>query len=359
MQSKIINILPLEKELLLWYDHHQRRLPWRAVPSRSPNPYHVWLSEIMLQQTTVATVKSYFTQFVARWPTIQDLAKASLDDVFHAWQGLGYYSRARNLYLCAQKIVQDFKGVFPKEEEVLLTLPGIGPYTASAISAIAYDQPTLPVDGNIVRVFSRVFCLTTPLPGLKNEIQALTRNTPPSQRSGDFAQSLMDLGATICRPQNPSCSICPLIGVCNAYQQGVTNQLPHPALKKVKPRRYGTVFWIEDSQHQILLEKRPDKGLLAGLMGLPTTPWQETLPDTDQTLSYVPCQGEGWQTLPITVHHTFTHFHLELGVIKGHAPNPQKGLWVPLQDLKSYALPTLMKKVIHQMTSSSYLYLPK
>jgi len=346
----------LEKALLPWYDHHQRLLPWRAVTGYPSNPYHVWLSEIMLQQTTVATVKDYFIRFVARWPKIEDLAQSTLDEVFHAWQGLGYYSRARNLHVCAQRVVKDFNGIFPKEEPTLLTLPGIGPYTAAAIAAIAYDQPTLPVDGNVVRVFSRFFSLETPLPTLKDEVQALARDMVPSHRSGDFAQSLMDLGATICRPRNPDCKACPLQGMCKGYQQGTTSQLPRQALKGTKPRRYGVVFWVEDASQQIFLEKRPDKGLLAGLVGLPTTIWKDVPWDlkAQGTFADAPKGVEAWKPLPVTVRHTFTHFHLELAIVKGQTfAISQEGLWSSLENLESHALPTAMKKVIRQVTGLS------
>lgn len=360
-EEKRININTLESALLHWYDANQRTLPWRAVPGYLPNPYHVWLSEIMLQQTTVATVKDYFIRFVTRWPKIQNLAQATLDEVFHAWQGLGYYSRARNLHHCAQTLVRDFKGILPKEEHILLTLPGIGPYTSAAIAAIAYDQSTVPVDGNVVRVFSRLFFLQTPLPALKSEIQTLAKEMIPSHRSGDFAQSLMDLGATLCRPRNPSCEICPLRKICKGHHQGIASQLPRPALKGIKPRRYGIAFWVENKEKKILLEKRPDKGLLAGLIGLPTTFWRDTPWDLDseETLIDAPQGVETWEPLPVIVHHTFTHFHLELKIAKGRSSTSQKGFWSSLENLKSHALPTVMKKVIRKVTELPYPYLPK
>jgi A/G-specific adenine glycosylase len=360
-QEKEITVRVLKDALLHWYDRHQRALPWRAVPGCSPNPYHVWLSEIMLQQTTVATVKDYFARFVTRWPRVEGLAKAALDDVFHAWQGLGYYSRARNLHRCAQTLVKDFKGILPKEEQILLTLPGVGPYTAAAIAAIAYDQATLPVDGNVVRVFSRIFSLKTPLPALKNEVQILAKTMTPSYRSGDFAQSLMDLGATVCRPRNPACEVCPLQGVCKGYHQGVAARLPFPAVKEIKPRRYGVAFWVEDEEKKILLEKRPDKGLLAGLIGLPTTVWKDTPWDlkSEGTFMDAPPGVERWEAIPIVIRHTFTHFHLELRVMKGKSDVPQKGLWSSLDNIKSHALPTVMKKVIRQVAEASCPSPPK
>jgi A/G-specific adenine glycosylase len=354
-KSNTVNNKVLETNLLQWYDTHQRVLPWRSVSGYPPNPYQILLSEIMLQQTTVATVKDYFSRFVQRWPTIECLAQATLDDIFHVWQGLGYYSRARNLHTCAQILAHDYKGVIPSDEKTLLTLPGIGPYTAAAIAAIAYNQPTIPVDGNIVRVFSRLLCLDTPLPSLKKEIHSLVRKMIPPRRSGDFAQALMDLGATICRPRNPRCEICPLQTICKGYIQGIAQNLPIPAPKEIKPQRYGIVFWIENKDQEILLEKRPAKGLLAGLIGLPTTQWREK-PwglTSKEMLPYAPKGVEIWKPLPKIVSHTFTHFHLELQILKGKCTRPIFGIWSPLENLKSYALPTVMKKVIQTATDHS------
>lgn len=363
---KSISINELEKSLLVWYDINQRVLPWRAVPGHAPNPYHVWLSEIMLQQTTVATVKDYFSRFVTRWPVIEDLAKATLDEVFHNWQGLGYYSRARNLHNCAQTLVREFKGILPREASVLERLPGVGPYTAAAIAAIAYDQPIVPVDGNVVRVFSRLFASETPLPALKNEVQALAKKMVPTQRSGDFAQSLMDLGSTVCRPRNPLCEVCPLQKACKGYHKGLAAHLPRPAVKGIKPRRYGIAFWVENNQREILLERRPDKGLLAGLVGLPTTVWRDTPWEVEprglvaeETFTDAPEGVEAWEHLPGIVRHTFTHFHLELKIAKGRSNVPQKGLWSSFDNLKSHALPTVMKKVIQAVREASPLHPPK
>jgi len=342
----------LENKLLNWYDTYQRALSWRALPGYTSNPYHVWLSEIMLQQTTVVTVQTYFKDFITRWPTIEDLAAASLDEVFHLWQGLGYYSRARNLHQCAQRLVKDFNGLLPQEEKVLLTLPGIGPYTASAIAAIAYGRPTLPVDGNIVRVFARLFALKTRLPALKKEIMTIAQKILPSCRSGDVAQSLMDLGATICRPRNPDCAICPLHDVCQGRKEDIASELPYPAIKGTKPHRYGVVFWIEDPTKKIMLERRPEKGLLAGLIGLPTTEWRDRpwdLNSKDLARS-ISLNINIWEHLPVTIHHTFTHFHLHLKVMKGQTKNSSQGIWSTFDDLSSYAFPTLMKKVIRMVS---------
>ena len=351
--EKQINANDLETRLLAWYSIHRRNLPWRAAPDSTPDPYHVWLSEIMLQQTTVAVVRDYFLRFIAAWPAVEDLAKASLDEIFHKWQGLGYYSRARNLHRCAQILTQDFKGILPSQEATLLTLPGIGPYTAAAIAAIAYEQPMVPVDGNVIRVFSRLFALETPLPDLKNEVQSLVKPFAPSQRRGDFAQGLMDLGSLICRPRKPLCAVCPLQEICKGHLSGIAGQLPRPAKKALKPVRYGVVFWLENPQGKILLEKRPDKGLLAGLMGLPGTVWRETPWPLKEALRHAPAGAKGWATLPYTVRHTFTHFHLVLTIVKGRTGLVcADGIWDRAENFKDYAFPTVMKKVIHDIPAT-------
>lgn len=343
----------IENPILKWYDSHQRHLPWRALPGNTPNPYYVLLSEVMLQQTTVITVKDYFYHFINRWPTLKDLAQAPLEDVYHAWQGLGYYSRAKNLLKCAQEIQERFDGIIPNTEEELLTLPGIGPYTASAIAAIAFEQPTVPVDGNIIRVFSRLYSLTTPLPALKIEVFKLVKNYVPSQRRGDFAQSLMDLGATICKPKNPTCSICPVSSFCQAFQQSNAWQstfrpddLPFREPKKPKPRKYGVIFWYESLDHHIWIRKRPSTGLLANLMEIPGTSWDETKPNLKDALMHAPQSESPWELLEPCVQHTFTHFHLTLHIYKGKGHEVAGDLKCLPSHLKNYAFPTLMKKVI-------------
>lgn len=336
--------------LLGWYDQKRRVLPWRAEEGTLPNPYHVWLSEIMLQQTTVITVIPYFHNFVKLWPSIHKLADASLDEIYHAWQGLGYYSRARNLQKCAQILSRDYHGILPRTESELIKLPGVGPYTAAAIAAIAFDEPTIPVDGNIVRVLSRVFSIETPLPQLKDDIWALTQSLIPPQRSGDFAQALMDLGATVCQPRSPKCSECPLTSLCKAYEQGRVSKLPVAAQKAKIPTRYGVVFWVETQDGRVLIQKRGEKGLLAGLMEFPTTPWvEETWKDQD-CLAFAPVIDQQWEPLPQGVRHTFTHFHLEFNLVRAMVEkefeSSNERLWVPLSEVKNYALPTLMKKVM-------------
>jgi len=261
--------------LLDWYARHRRVLPWRALPGRRADPYHVWLSEIMLQQTTVATVKSYFDHFVARWPRVQDLAAAPLDDVLHAWQGLGYYARARNLHKCARAVATDHGGRFPEIEAELLALPGVGPYTAAAIAAIAFDQPASPVDGNIERVVARLRHIAEPLPAGKKAIQAAARNLTPRARAGDFAQAMMDLGAMVCTPRAPKCGLCPWHDACAARAAGDAEDLPARAARTPKPTRHGVAFWIEDATGRVLLRRRPERGLLGGMMEIPSTDWRD------------------------------------------------------------------------------------
>lgn len=353
-----INEPELFNSLIKWYDLNHRVLPWRAEKGTIPNSYHVWLSEIMLQQTTVVTVIPYFQNFLKLWPSIDTLAKASLDEIYHAWQGLGYYSRAKNLQKCAQILFNNYQSMIPKSAEELIKLPGVGPYTAAAIAAIAFDEPTIPVDGNVIRVLSRVFSITTPLPKLKDDIQILTQSLIPSQRSGDFAQALMDLGATICQPRSPKCLECPLTHLCKAYEQGTVNNLPIAAKKALKPTRYGVVFWVESQDDNILIQKRGEKGLLAGLMEFPTTPWAEKQWIDQDYLDHAPLKNQNWLHLPSEVSHTFTHFHLKFRIVRTtietKIESMDNSFWVPISEVKNYALPTLMKKVMKTVLSGNY-----
>ena len=312
-------------KLLKWYAKAQRALPWRTDLK---NPYHTWLSEIMLQQTTVATVIPYFYAFIERWPTVQDLANASLDEVLTQWQGLGYYSRARNLHKCAQILAKDF----PATEENLLKLPGIGPYTAAAIASIAFDEKAAAVDGNVIRVISRYFAINTIKPMI--EVREKVKSLLPSRKNGDFTQALMEFGALLCRPKNPRCVTCPLQSECQAYHQGKVELFPIKISKQKLPTRYATAFILRREDGAILLRKRPPQGLLGGMMEVPSSPWigEKNL--------------EEWSG-PI-VRHTFTHFHFEVRVQLVTNEEAFEGVWVYPQDLKNYALPTIMKKIIEQ-----------
>ncbi len=335
--------------LLAWYDRHRRALPWRALPGLKQDPYRVWLSEIMLQQTTVATVGPYFERFLARWPDIRALAAAPLDDVLHAWQGLGYYARARNLHACARAIVAEHGGEFPRNEAALRALSGIGAYTAAAIAAIAFDEAAMPVDGNIERVVARLFKVTTPLPEAKPELRRLAARLMPQARTGDFAQAAMDLGATLCTPKKPKCVLCPWRGDCAARRAGVAESLPARRKKAVKPLRRGVAFWAVRVDGAVLLRRRPDKGLLGGMMEVPSSEWREAAwtPATARRAAPVAAR---WRRLSGVVRHSFTHFDLELEILVGSVSRRDAakadGVWVEPQALGRHALPTVMKKVI-------------
>lgn len=335
---------PTARKLLNWYDAHARVLPWRALPHETADPYAVWLSEIMLQQTTVATVGPYFEKFMNTWPTVHALAAADQDAVMHAWAGLGYYSRARNLHACA-KVVSEAGGDFPQTEEGLAALPGIGPYTAAAVAAIAFDRPATVVDGNVERVVSRLFRIETPLPTGKKDVREKAETLTPAKRPGDFAQAMMDLGATICTPKKPKCGACPWEKGCAARTAGDQETYPRRAPKKKKPTRRGAAFWLTNEKGAVLIRKRPPKGLLGGMMEFPGTEWLETERTPSELLNEAPVQG-GWQKLARQVRHTFTHFHLELDVFTATCDRSNvEGTWVQPDDLGDHALPTLMVKV--------------
>jgi A/G-specific adenine glycosylase len=346
--------------LLDWYDENRRDLPWRAKPGASAAPYQVWLSEIMLQQTTVATVGPYFTRFLHLWPRIRDLANADLDEVLNAWQGLGYYARARNLHRCARLIADEYQGTFPGNEEDLLKLPGVGSYTAAAIAAIAFDKRAVVVDGNIERVISRTFNLHDPLPKSKPRIKELTDTVTPDERSGDFAQAMMDIGATVCTPRNPKCMICPLTDLCDGRKAGTANDLPKKEPKKPKPTRYCYAWWIENDLGEILLRKRDEKGMLGGMIEIPTSEWLEQAQDLETCLS-VAGLGEELKKKLVSdeAKHTFTHFHFEMKVVKFQLNSSQtatfnsdltkkwgEAFWCLPNRLTDYALPTTMKKIV-------------
>jgi len=338
--------------LLAWYDRHARVLPWRRPPGGSPSeaapePYRVWLSEIMLQQTTVVTVGPYFADFLARWPSVEDLAAAPLDDVLTAWAGLGYYARARNLHRCAQLVAQELGGVFPDSEAELRKLPGIGPYTAAAVAAIAFGRRAVVVDGNVERVVARLFRVETPLPTAKPELHRLTETLTPEKRAGDFAQAMMDLGATVCLPRGPKCLLCPLQDDCQAKAAGVAPELPRRLPKAAKPTRHAVAFWLAGPDGELLLRRRPEKGLLGGMMEVSSTPWRETPWDAGEARDLVPLAAD-WRELPGVVRHTFTHFHFVVTVwaTQLDAVDAEAGRWVALDALADEALPTVMRKII-------------
>ncbi len=347
------------ERLLAWYDRHRRVLPWRAPAGSRADPYHVWLSEIMLQQTTVQTVGRYFLAFVERWPTVRDLAAAPLDDVLHLWQGLGYYARARNLHACARAVVERHGGVFPDEEETLRALPGIGAYTSAAIAAIAFDRPASAVDGNVDRVVTRLHALDQPIPEVKPEIRALAARLVPQLRAGDYAQAMMDLGATVCIPGDPRCVICPLMALCEARRLGIAVELPRKKVKATRPVRRGIAFFLLRKDGAILLRKRAPRGLLGGMMEVPSSDWREGKLDRVAALQQAPLETR-WRALPGIVRHVFTHFELELSLVTARLPTERAaaalegGQWCAVDRLGEMALPTVMKKVLrHAIMATS------
>lgn len=336
----------IARALLDWYDVHARDLPWRVGPAARaagmrPDPYRVWLSEVMLQQTTVAAVRDYFARFTLLWPTVADLAAAENDRVMAEWAGLGYYARARNLLKCARTVVADFGGRFPQDRAALQSLPGIGPYTAAAISAIAFDHAETVVDGNVERVMARLFAVETPLPAVKPELTALAARLTPRRRPGCHAQAVMDLGATICTAKSPTCGLCPVIEACAARARGTAGDLPRKAPKTPKPIRFGIAYLARRSDGAWLLERRPASGLLGGMLGWPGTDWSEIAP-----VEAPPLEAD-WHAPNAEVRHTFTHFHLRLKLRVARvsaAARPGRGQWIMPDDFRASDLPTVMRK---------------
>ncbi|HLB79450.1 MAG TPA: A/G-specific adenine glycosylase [Dongiaceae bacterium] len=341
----------LARRLLAWYDRHGRVLPWRAPPGRAPDPYAVWLSEIMLQQTTTATVGPYFRAFLRRWPTVRALAASELDEVLHAWAGLGYYARARNLHACARAVAA--AGGFPDEEAELRLLPGIGPYTAAAVAAIAFGRPATVVDGNVERVIARLHGVAAPLPAAKPELRRLAARLTPARRPGDYAQAIMDLGATVCLPRRPRCPACPWVGPCAARAAGTAEALPARAPRTTKPKRHGVAFWTVRRDGAVLLRRRPERGLLGGMIEVPSTDWREA-PWTPAEAAKVAPVAARWRPLAGLVCHGFTHFDLEIALLVGRARAGQAdGLWCPIDRMSDYALPTLTKKIVGHALAAS------
>ena len=343
----------LAGRLLAWYDRHRRAMPWRALPGETADPYHVWLSEIMLQQTTVAAVGPYFERFVGRWPAVADLAAADLDEVLHAWQGLGYYARARNLHRCANTVVERHGGRFPDTEAELLELPGVGPYTAAAIAAIAFGRKATVVDGNVERVMARFFAVEEPLPASKPLLKDHAVSLTPGKRCGDYAQATMDLGATICTPRSPACAICPWTGDCAARRLGIAAELPRKAEKAERPTRYGVAFWIVAPDGSVLLRRRAEKGLLGGMTEVPSTEWRAAPWSAAEVRKAAPVRAD-WTPVRGLVRHTFTHFHLELEVAAARVGTKSglDGSWCPPGGFGGYALPTVMKKIVRLAAGS-------
>ncbi|MQW86590.1 A/G-specific adenine glycosylase [Sinorhizobium saheli] len=345
--------------LLDWYDRHHRDLPWRVSPPMAlrgaiANPYHVWLSEVMLQQTTVQAVKAYFEKFLALWPTVEDLAAAATEDVMKAWAGLGYYARARNLKKCAETVAREHGGRFPDSEEGLKALPGIGDYTAAAIAAIAFNRRSAVLDGNVERVISRLYAIETPLPAAKPEMRALVYSLTPADRPGDFAQAMMDLGATICTPKRPACALCPFRGNCRALAVADPETFPRKAARKEKPLRLGAAFVAIDGSEAVYLRKRPESGLLGGMTEVPGTDWTSRR-DGDTSIAAQPFAAH-WEPCG-SVSHVFTHFELRLSVYRAIVDGARPGMhgwWEPIATLAEQALPSVMKKAIAQAIPQAF-----
>lgn len=325
--------------LLDWYDAHGRTLAWRVGPGASrPDPYRVWLSEVMLQQTTTAHATPYFLAFTQRWPTVDDLAAAADSDVMAAWAGLGYYARARNLLACARAVSGEHGGVFPNTEAGLLALPGVGAYTAAAVAAIAFGRPANVVDGNVERVMARLFAVETPLPAARPELKRLAGSLVGDERPGDWAQALMDLGATVCRPGQPLCERCPLTAWCAGFQAGRPERYPLKSPKVQRPRRRGVAWVLRDARGRVALVRRPDKGLLGGMLGLPTSEWSSA------TIEGPPPAPADWRDAG-AVEHVFTHFSLTLDVRSGEGGGDF--VWTPVDEALA-ALPTVFRKALER-----------
>ena len=327
----------IARDLLVWYDAHARILPWRIPPGSAarPDPYRVWLSEVMLQQTTVAAVRGYFARFTARWPDIAALAGAEEAEVMAEWAGLGYYARARNLMACARQVAA--AGGFPDTRAALQALPGVGDYSSAAIAAIAFDRVETVVDGNVERVTARLFAVTEPLPPARRRLRELAARLTPDSRPGDFAQAMMDLGATVCTPRNPSCLLCPLRAHCAAHAQGLAADLPRRQKRAPRPHRDGIAWVLRNPAGDVLVERRPESGLLGGMLAFPSTGWDgsDTIPPAD-----LPWREAG------SINHVFTHFSARLAVMTAHAAvMPQRGQWLRAAEFAPGALPGLFRKV--------------
>jgi A/G-specific adenine glycosylase len=347
---------PQPTALLAWYDLNRRLLPWRVAPGERADPYRVWLSEIMLQQTTVKAVAPYYARYLARWPDLRALAAAPLEEVLKSWAGLGYYARARNLHACARAVVERHGGDFPASEEALRALPGIGAYTAAAIAAIAFDVPASPVDGNIERVVARLFAVAAPLPGAKPQLRRLARVLVPERRAGDFAQAMMDLGALICTPKRPACGLCPWSDGCAGYARGNAETYPRRMPKREGALRRGAAFVARRADGLVLLRTRAATGLLGGMTEVPTTQWSPDFDEAD-ALAGAPRfaaskskKAIAWRRVAGVVRHVFTHFPLELSVylaeLSAGVRAPAGMRWVALAEIGGEALPSVMRKVL-------------
>jgi len=339
MPSVPAQVADFRAALLAWYDAHRRALAWRPGPGAArPDPYRVWLSEVMLQQTTTPHATPYFETFTRRWPTVSDLAAAEDAEVMAAWAGLGYYARARNLLACARAVAGEHGGVFPDTEASLLALPGVGAYTAAAVAAIAFDRPANVVDGNVERVVARLFAVETPLPAARPELKRLAGSLVTDERPGDWAQALMDLGATVCRPGKPACERCPLTAWCAGFQSGRPERWPLKTPRAERPRRRGVAWVLRDGKGRVALVRRPGRGLLGGMLGLPTTDWSSTPAEAE------PPMRTDWRDAG-AVEHVFTHFALTLEVRAGEGTGDF--VWTPMDEALA-SLPTVFRKALER-----------
>lgn len=325
-----------QKRILDWYDNHRRTFPWKALPGEAPNPYYVWLSEIMLQQTTTAAVIPYFLKFIKKWPSVYDLAQATEDEILQAWAGLGYYARARNLHKCAKVLVENYDGEFPEHEAELKKLPGIGVYTSAAITAIAFNRIANVVDANVERIMARYFLVKRPISEskdrLKQAAQGLLKDESNKDfclRPADYAQALMDLGATLCTPKNPDCFLCPIQEGCIAYKEDMSTQIPVKKVQKDKPKKQGTLYWIEDKKGNVLMHKRPKRGMLASMIGFPTSKWVFSVkPGSERNFNSVDNMALESDISAVALQekvlHSFTHFDLELELFRICAENTKE-----------------------------------
>jgi len=348
---------PGPNELLSWYDNFGRDLPWRSKGNSKPNPYHVWLSEVMLQQTTVAVVLPYFQRFLYRWPSIEDLSRADLNDVLQMWAGLGYYARARNLHSCAKFLVEKYHGQFPQSEKELMSLPGIGLYTASAILSIAFGISAVVVDGNVERVISRLFKVKDPPLKSKVLIRELASKLTPKYRSGDYAQAIMDLGSTVCKPKSPLCNLCPWQDACEANITDCVNDFPRKIVKARKPNKSGICFWLTRPDGTVLLRRRKLEGLLGGMMEIPSTPWEDRRWCLRDAINFFPLSvsSNSWKSVKGSILHPFSHFNLRLEIRVAELINSndlvtdKDIVWADIDKLDSYALPSVMVKVANHV----------
>ncbi|HEX2580974.1 MAG TPA: A/G-specific adenine glycosylase [Dongiaceae bacterium] len=346
----IENATPQDKivrALLRWYDRHKRVLPWRSPRGQKPDPYRVWLSEIMLQQTNVAKVRPYFEHFLSRWPNVASLARADLEEVLHAWQGLGYYARARHLLACAQAVCAHHGGVFPERYEELRSLPGIGSYTAGAICAIAYGQSRVAIDANVERVLARLFRCES-----RAGIEAWADRVMDTKRPGDLLQAMMDLGASLCQARTTDCDDCPLQKHCMAYAEGEVRAYPRKKPRQPRPERHGIAFWMQDPHGRVALRRRPPKGLLGGLMEVPGTPWRAHAYTEEEMAAQAPLQAS-WSRIEGRATHVFTHFALHTTIYACRVPRVLPGYeWVSMDELSAHALSSLTKKIIARVRAA-------